>query len=153
MRIVGDFDGTADVEPCGGVVAMSGGSDGWWRATLALAAGEYRFRYVADGVWYADYASNGIETSKLGLNSILVVPDWAGHPPATAEGRISARLGLATKSSGNGVKNDIYEITIPADTYSETIRGYVSGDIEWKGPTVDSDAEGASYELQITPSK
>jgi len=86
VRIVGDFDGTADGEPCGGVVAMSGGSDGWWRATLALAAGEYRFRYVADGVWYADYASNGIETSKLGLNSILVVPDWAGHPSATTEG-------------------------------------------------------------------
>ncbi len=58
-----------------------------------------------------------------------------------------------TKSSGHGPKNDIYEITIPADTYSNTIRGFVSGEIAWKGPTVDSDAEGVSYELQIMPAK
>lgn len=70
VRIVGDF-GT----PFDGGVAMTGGGDGWWRATVALGAGEYRFRYVADGTPFADYASNGIEVSKGGINSILVVPE------------------------------------------------------------------------------
>jgi 1,4-alpha-glucan branching enzyme len=76
VRIVGDFE--TPVSSAGGV-AMTAGPDGWWRATVALAAGEYRFRYVADGVWYTDYASNGVESSKLGLSSILVVPDSPGH--------------------------------------------------------------------------
>jgi 1,4-alpha-glucan branching enzyme len=70
VRIVGDFGTSGD-----GGVSMTGEPGGWWRAKVALAAGEYRFRYVADGVWYADYASNGIEVSKLGPSSVLVVPE------------------------------------------------------------------------------
>ena len=62
-------------------------------------------------------------------------------------------LGVNRRSSGNGVKGDILEITIPADTYSNTIRTFVTGEISWKGPTVDSDAEGATIELQIEPGK
>jgi 1,4-alpha-glucan branching enzyme len=88
VRIVGDFatgGATPSAVPGGASVgnttvdglAMTAGPDGWWRATVALAAGEYRFRYVADGVWYADYASNGIEVTKLGPSSILVVPESA----------------------------------------------------------------------------
>ena len=89
VRIVGTFDpapaapggaGVGDVPGDG--LAMTAGPDGWWRATVALAAGEYRFRYVADGVWYADYASNGIEVTKLGPTSILVVPAGVGQAPA-----------------------------------------------------------------------
>src|SRR4051794_19180369 len=101
VRIVGDFatasavpggassganpgasTGTSAGSAVGDGLAMTAGPDGWWRATVALAAGEYRFRYVADGVWYADYASNGIEVTKLGPNSILVVPAGAGAEPA-----------------------------------------------------------------------
>ena len=70
VRIVGDFGVPAD-----GGVAMAGGGDGWWRATVALGAGEYRFRYLADGAPFPDYASNGIEVTKRGVNSILVVPE------------------------------------------------------------------------------
>jgi len=29
-------------------------------ASTKLSPGDYRFRYVADGVWYTDYASHGI---------------------------------------------------------------------------------------------
>jgi 1,4-alpha-glucan branching enzyme len=49
-------------------------ADGWWVAKLPLPAGEYRFRYVADGHWYTDFASHGVERSQLGWNSVLVVP-------------------------------------------------------------------------------
>ena len=79
VRIVGDFDATGQSQ-----VAMAGGPDGWWRAKVALAAGEYRFRYVADGVWYADYASNGIEVSKIGVDSVLVVPQSKGRAATDA---------------------------------------------------------------------
>ena len=72
VRIVGDFagldwrDGALDMQPHG---------DGWWRATATLDSGEYRFRYSADGEWYTDYASNGIEMGDKGVNSVLVVPE------------------------------------------------------------------------------
>jgi 1,4-alpha-glucan branching enzyme len=74
VRIVGDFGASGHDE-----VPMTGGPDGWWRAKVALSAGDYRFRYVADGVWYTDYASNGIEVSKAGVNSVLVVPQAKGR--------------------------------------------------------------------------
>ena len=74
VRVVGDF-GTS----CNGEFLLTGSPDGWWRATVPLDAGEYRFRYVADGVWYADYASNGIEVSKAGIQSVLVVPESIEH--------------------------------------------------------------------------
>src|SRR5918993_221409 len=46
----------------------------WWSVRTVLGSGEYRFRYVADGRWFTDYASNGVEFAKLGLNSLLIVP-------------------------------------------------------------------------------
>ena len=70
VRVVGDFAAPAD-----GEFPMQSGSDGWWRATVALAPGEYRFRYFADGDPFPDYASHGIEVSKTGVNSVLVVPE------------------------------------------------------------------------------
>ena len=93
VRIVGDFDASdrgAGRAVVAGDVAMTAGPDGWWRAKVALAAGEYRFRYVADGVWYADYASNGIEVSKLGLNTVLVVPAMSGSAPHNDAARMVA---------------------------------------------------------------
>ena len=85
VRIVGDFAAPLDAG-----VAMTGGGDGWWRATLALGAGEYRFRYVADGAAFADYASNGIEVSKNGIRSVLVVPKARGHAALTPPARMVA---------------------------------------------------------------
>ena len=87
VRVVGDFGASQD----GGVV-MTGGGDGWWRARVTLGAGEYRFRYIADGTWYADYASNGIEISKAGLNSVLVVPGrTAPAEPVGVAGTVAAK--------------------------------------------------------------
>lgn len=48
--------------------------DGWWTLEAKLPAGEYRFRYLADGRWFADYASHGVEQHKQGWLSVLVVP-------------------------------------------------------------------------------
>ena len=48
--------------------------NGWWSVTAELPAGEYRFRYCADGEWYSDYASHGVENGRHGWNSVLIVP-------------------------------------------------------------------------------
>ena len=85
VRVVGDFEGWS-----GGSFEMAGDGDGWWRLTTTLDAGEYRFRYVADGRWYTDYASNGIEVGDLGVNSVLVVPERSAHPPQTTAARMVA---------------------------------------------------------------
>ena len=69
VNVVGCFNGwRKDALP------MSAQGDGWWRAETRLQGGDYRFRYLADGVWYPDYASNGIEVGKTGWDSLLFVP-------------------------------------------------------------------------------
>ena len=80
VRVVGDFPGWR-----GGNMEMAGGPDGWWHLNTTLGAGEYRFRYAADGDWYPDYASNGIEVGEAGVSSVLVVPE-----PAHARSRAGA---------------------------------------------------------------
>ena len=54
---------------------MHSDGNGWWLARVELDAGEYRFRYVADGTWYTDFAAHGVEITQLGWNSVLVVPE------------------------------------------------------------------------------
>jgi 1,4-alpha-glucan branching enzyme len=85
VRVVGDFAAWP-----GGVSEMSSIGDGWWRLVARLDAGEYRFRYAADGEWYADYASNGIEPGEAGVQSVLTVPDRGAHTPRTAATRMVA---------------------------------------------------------------
>src|SRR2546421_9432657 len=68
VKLVGDF-----TEWCAAPIAMLPAGDGWWSISAPLAAGEYRFRYVADGQWYTDFAAQGVEASKTGWNSVLVV--------------------------------------------------------------------------------
>jgi 1,4-alpha-glucan branching enzyme len=68
VKLAGEFTGWA-ARP----VEMRDAGDGWWIAELNLAPGEYRFRYIADGQWYTDFASHGIEASKYGWNSVLLI--------------------------------------------------------------------------------
>ena len=63
----GDFDASG--------LPMRCDEAGWWTATAKLPAGEYRFRYLADGQWFTDYASHGVEFEKQVWRSVLVVPD------------------------------------------------------------------------------
>jgi hypothetical protein len=65
--ISGDFNGWQQS------FHMSKGSDGWWRAQIQLAPGVYRFRYLADGQWFTDYAAFGLEPGPFGWNSVLQV--------------------------------------------------------------------------------
>ena len=69
VKVAGDFNGwSADR------LIMQPQGDGWWTAETLLPGGDYRFRYLVDGEWFTDYASQGIEYSPLGINSMLVVP-------------------------------------------------------------------------------
>lgn len=68
VKLAGDFCGWA-----GHAIVMQPLENGWWFALLSLGPGEYRFRYIADGNWFTDFASNGIEVCKEGWNSVLLV--------------------------------------------------------------------------------
>ena len=68
VSVVGEFNSWLE-----GLTPMKPDGDGWWTASTTLKPGEYRFRYVADGVWYTDYASHGIEQAPNGYNAVLVV--------------------------------------------------------------------------------
>ena len=70
VRLAADFTGWQEK-----AVAMREEGSGWWSARVRLEAGEYRFRYVADGQWFTDFASHGVELKKQIWNSVLVVPE------------------------------------------------------------------------------
>lgn len=90
VRVAGDFNGWS-----GESLHMKPAGNGWWTARTVLGSGEYRFRYVADGRWFTDYASNGVEFAKLGLNSLLIVPK---QERATTR---DDRTGASAKSKGD----------------------------------------------------
>lgn len=69
VSLVGDFNGWDQHS-----LAMDSVGDGWWTTTLRFDAGEYRFRYLADGQWFNDFASYGVEPTRMGFNSILMIP-------------------------------------------------------------------------------
>src|SRR5262245_2666344 len=72
VAVVGSFNGW---ERGQNALNMTEIADGWWQAQLSIEPGEYTFRYVADGNWFTDFASNGIEKNKYGWNSVLIVPE------------------------------------------------------------------------------
>lgn len=45
--------------------------DGYWVLRMVLPTGDYKFRYVSDGVWFTDYAAFGIEPGRFGLDSVV----------------------------------------------------------------------------------
>jgi 1,4-alpha-glucan branching enzyme len=67
--LVGDFNDWRTDQ-----VRMSRQPDGHWVAHLPLGAGDYKFRYIADGLWYTDFAASGVEPGDFGLDSLLRVP-------------------------------------------------------------------------------
>lgn len=52
---------------------MTRRSDGYWSIRLKLPAGVHKFRYLADGQWYNDYAAFGLEVGTYGLESVVLV--------------------------------------------------------------------------------
>jgi 1,4-alpha-glucan branching enzyme len=71
-------------------IEMRPAGNGWWTAVAHLPAGEYRFKYVADGTWYPDYASHGLEPSPEGFNSVLVVPEVENQSNKTSNPKLAA---------------------------------------------------------------
>jgi len=67
VQLAGDFNDWQNTTP------MKLSDDGHWRAMLALPAGEFKFRYCADGQWFTDYAAFGVEPGPFGLDSVVRV--------------------------------------------------------------------------------
>lgn len=61
-------------------LVMNKNADGWWSYCLKLKPGCYRFRYLADGIWYTDYAAFGLDPGPFGMNSVIKV-----DPPQVTE--------------------------------------------------------------------
>ncbi|MBT3202546.1 MAG: hypothetical protein HN350_21820 [Phycisphaerales bacterium] len=68
VYLVGDFNDWQ-----AGDLAMVQRSDGDWVAKVRLGAGEFKFRYCADGQWFTDYAAFGVEPGRFGMDSIVKV--------------------------------------------------------------------------------
>jgi 1,4-alpha-glucan branching enzyme len=66
--LVGDFNDWQDSQ-----LAMTKRSDGDWVAKVRLPAGEFKFRYCADGQWFTDYAAFGVQPGRFGMDSIVKV--------------------------------------------------------------------------------
>ena len=63
-----------------GCLSMLRDASGFWHARLALAPGEYQFRYLADGQWFNDYAAFGLEKGPFGWNSVLKIDQPLEQP-------------------------------------------------------------------------
>lgn len=88
--IAGDFNNWREDE-----LVMSRDRDGHWHARVRLPAGEWKFRYFADGEWFTDYAASGVEIGPFGLDSLIRIPAGpvrlaAAHSAATASDAYSA---------------------------------------------------------------
>lgn len=66
--LAGDFNDWRESE-----LAMAAGEDGYWTARMRLPVGSFKFRYCADGEWFADYAAFGVEPGRFGLDSVVRV--------------------------------------------------------------------------------
>ena len=82
VKVAGDFSEWAEH-----AISLLSQGDGWWMGSMKLEPGEYRFRYIADGSWFTDFASHGIEVSKQGWNSVLLVPDNGAGAGSAEPGR------------------------------------------------------------------
>ena len=68
--------------------------NGYWSARMRLPAGEFKFRYCADGQWFTDYAAFGVEPGEFGLDSVVRIT----QPPlkvATVTAPIQAGVAAA----------------------------------------------------------
>jgi 1,4-alpha-glucan branching enzyme len=93
VNVAGDFNGWKEQG-----MSMRPDGEGWWVAVAELPPGEYRFRYLADGRWFTDFAANGVEASPAGWNGVLVVP---GEIAAAVHGAMKGEAGRGAKDSRN----------------------------------------------------
>jgi 1,4-alpha-glucan branching enzyme len=82
VHLAGDFNNWR-----GEQMRMVKHADGNWVLRVKLAEGDYKFRYVADGVWFTDFAAFGVEPGRFGLDSICRIQgleESATEAPARA---------------------------------------------------------------------
>jgi len=72
VDLAGDFNAWRT-----GQLRMSRGADGTWEAALWLPKGTYEFAYFADGRWFVDYASFGLQIGPFGPNGLLRIAPGA----------------------------------------------------------------------------
>ena len=80
VHLSGDFNDWRENE-----LPMRYVGEGYWLAQMRLPAGEFRFRYCADGTWFTDYAAFGLEPGRFGLDSVVRVPEpmlKIAYPPS-----------------------------------------------------------------------
>ncbi len=82
VHLAGDFNNWRY-----GELPMVRRGDGYWTARMRLPAGEFKFRYCADGEWFTDFAAFGVEPGRFGMDSVLRVPPRTIRmaPPAAAK--------------------------------------------------------------------
>jgi len=89
VHLVGDFNDWRS-----GELLMARTGEGYWLAKAQLPAGEFKFRYCADGEWFTDYAAFGVEPGRFGMDSVVRVqlpaPMLQVHQPALAAGAEAA---------------------------------------------------------------
>jgi hypothetical protein len=65
---------------------MQSEGHGEWVIRMSLQAGEYKFRYFADGQWFADYAAFGVEYGPFGFDSLVrIAPPKPARPAKQAK--------------------------------------------------------------------
>lgn len=69
VHLAGDFNDWRQEE-----LPMVRAEQGYWSARLRLPAGDFKFRYCADGEWFADYAAFGVEPGRFGMDSVIRIP-------------------------------------------------------------------------------
>lgn len=70
VRLAADFNHWQTSEH-----ALARSDDGWWRLTMTLPPGEYRFKYLIDDqLWEADFSAYAVENDQFGgWNSVMWV--------------------------------------------------------------------------------
>jgi 1,4-alpha-glucan branching enzyme len=82
-------------------VAMTRQEGGWWCVRLPLPAGQYRFRYFADGQWFCDFAGFGIAYGPFGPDGIVRIPGDETHHAGDAELHLARRsVGASGRAMG-----------------------------------------------------
>ena len=69
VKVAGDFTNWEK----GAIVMSKSGKSGQWSASLKLTPGEHQFRYILDGHWYTDPATEQAGTPFGSKNSVLRV--------------------------------------------------------------------------------
>jgi len=91
VHLAGDFNGWHE-----GELPMARTAGGYWRARMRLPAGEFKFRYLADGEWFVDYAAFGIEPGDNGVvDSVIRVPQVTLKMVSDVERNSSAQVAAA----------------------------------------------------------